>query len=425
MRILVFGNINAGKSVVVSELLRRYPVTPVLSIDDYRRRYGDGTHEGDTLAMDRFVGDATATFDGIIECTGLGPLGYKLHEALPVKEVLLLHVTVPLEECLSRIDRKDFAATPYPPFSESLPDTIRRCHAEFERGDLQALWDDVALWTFPVDGTTSDLRNEIDRLPLRQLSALASVVYALRKSRRIDALVWYGSGARGELTPESDIDLFAVTAVSANELSNLLADTIPDIVFHDHIGTKVTLRFADHTLVEINCSRNMSGIDAFYVEARIQNHRRAVLIGDGDVREHLETIASRDVDRTPLADFLLSECVYFVLSLPSIASRGDQYKYYFHNNIVIHNVIRLKALASEDDFLNFLPPNALRFLEPEEVEVLSYRLGDDMVIHARGLRSYMQRLIKTLGLPDIDRARYVSYLERLDAESENTINGTR
>ena len=73
---------------------------------------------------------------------------------------------------------------------------------------------------------------------------------------------------------------------------------------------------------------------------------------------------------------------YFVLSLPPIARKADQYKHYFHNNIVVHNIIQLKALASGDDFLNLLPPNALRFLQPDDVVDLVYNLGDDMVTAA-------------------------------------------
>lgn len=89
MRVLVFGNINAGKSVVVSALAELYPDTPVVGIDDYRCRFGDGSHEGDSLAMDRFGADAGDASDAIVE------------------------------KCLTRIDSKDFTATPYPPFPDS------------------------------------------------------------------------------------------------------------------------------------------------------------------------------------------------------------------------------------------------------------------------------------------------------------------
>ena len=417
MRILVFGNINAGKSTIVSELLKVIPETPVLSIDNYRRQHGDGTHGGDVLAMDQFVRHVAESCDAIVECTGLGPLGHKLHDTLPAKEALVLHVVAPLEECLARIAKKDFALTPYPPFSEILPDTIRRCHNEFERGDLRALWDDVALWIFAINGTVSDLRSEIKLLPIRQLLALSAVVRAARAIGTIRSLVWYGSGARGELTPESDIDLFAVTDLSVDRISCLLAAAIPEVVFQDHVGTKATLRFVDRTLVEIDCSNDLSRINTFYAEARVQDHARTVLIGDDDVREHLCGLASRRVDQTPLIKSLLSECVYFVLSLPPIARKGDRYKFYFHNNIVVHNVIRLKALATGDDFLNFLPPNALCFLEPDEVGVLLYNLGDDMIAHARRLRRYLRRFIETLRLcwpPGIEQSKYLSYLKRFD-----------
>lgn len=45
MRIFVVGNINAGKSYIVSKLVKKYPLYKVLSIDEFRKKYSDSRIE--------------------------------------------------------------------------------------------------------------------------------------------------------------------------------------------------------------------------------------------------------------------------------------------------------------------------------------------------------------------------------------------
>jgi predicted nucleotidyltransferase len=413
MRILVFGNINAGKSRVVEYVRHLVPGLPILSIDGYRKKYGDGSFDGDQRAIQQFVSDVARTTRCVVECTGLGPLGTQLHDALSEKESVVLHVITAETTCLDRIAGKDFANTPYPPFDEQLPDTIRRCHAEFARGDLEAMWSDSALWTFPLSGESSAIERDVSSLPLSQLRALAEVVRVLKDAHDVDVLVWYGSGPRGELTPESDIDLFAVTTASVVELAARLHRAISDAVFHDTIGEKITLRFASGVLVEIGCGRQLSEIDPFYAESRIPEPSSSLLIGDQHSAIHLSEVAGRPIDRGPEIRYLVSECFYFILSLPPLARKNDRYKFYFHNNIIFHNIIRLKALESGDTVANYLPADALRCLSDSEIEILTFAFNQDMPEHYRNLVDYFGAFVATLRLPLVDYEQYVRYIEKI------------
>ena len=97
MRIFVFGNINAGKTFLVSKLKDDYfPNYPVLSIDKYRKKYGDNSIEKEIFSQDKFVEDVFKTKDCIVECTGLGPLGKKLYYKQPFKNDIILYIKTPI-----------------------------------------------------------------------------------------------------------------------------------------------------------------------------------------------------------------------------------------------------------------------------------------------------------------------------------------
>ena len=132
--------------------------------------------------MKAFVADASASESCIVECTGFGPLERRLQTAMNPKASMILHVRAELSICLERINQKDFSATPNPPFEEDLPDTLTRCHAEFEEGDLKELWKPKAIWIFSVNGEVKDTDNRINKLPFDQIRALAAVYRALGTS---------------------------------------------------------------------------------------------------------------------------------------------------------------------------------------------------------------------------------------------------
>ena len=77
----------------------------------------------------------------------------------------------------------------------------------------------------------------------------------------------------------------------------------------------------------------------YYRHAGLRDARWSVLKGDARVQEQLAAIASEE----PVPDVaaLVSELVYYTLSLGPLAERGDSYKYSFHLFIV-----RLKAIEA-------------------------------------------------------------------------------
>jgi hypothetical protein len=414
VRVLVFGNINAGKTHVTDVLQQLLPERPLLNIDDYRKKFGDGSFEGEELAQARFISDVVGSNDCIAECTGLGPLGQRLHAAVPHKESIVLHVVASEAVCLGRVHGKDFAATPYPPSEEAIENTIRRCHDEFVRGDLKQLWRDSALWTFPLSGESHSVREEVTALPIAQVQALSSVLAAVRELPDVSALIWFGSGPRRKMSHNSDIDLFLVSSRATADVLARVTESVPQIVFSDQMHNKLTFRFPTEVLVEMTCIETLSDLDEYYPESRFQCPSDSVLLGGAETLRHLESIRGRQTETKTLAADLWRECFYYVLSLGPLSRKGDVYKYYFHNNIVLHNVVRLKALEAGQVEFNYLPLNSRRLLSDEEIDVLTYPMGHDMEEHRRRLIGYMVKFIQTLDVVIDDRERYVSYLSQIE-----------
>ena len=411
MRILVFGNINAGKSYVVDVLRNIYPSLPVISIDDYRKRYGDVSFEGDEEAMAAFITDASSSESSIVECTGLGPLGIQLQKALRPKSSVIIHVRASLSTCQERITQKDFSATPYPPFSETLEDTISRCHSEFERGDLEALWKSTALWDFSIDGESNKTEKLILGLPLVQLKALSAVTGVLAEMNQTKALIWYGSGPRGELVPESDIDLFLQTSQEITVVENFLRSNLMELAFTDLLKSKLVLRFNSRVMVEITCADDLLPLDHFYSYSRIKDSSLSVLLGDEQVLNHLDQIEAAGNDNTEDVQFLLSEAFYYLCSLNPLASKGDRYKFYFHANIFLHNIVRLKAMDVGQTETNYLPVDAMEVLNSKEKQQLFFRVQQDMTEFIAGAKDCLIQFLRTSETCRPFSEKYLKFLE--------------
>ena len=81
------------------------------------------------------------------------------------------------------------------------------------------------------------------------------------------------------------------------------------------------------------------------------------------------------------------------MSLPPLIGKDDEYKYYFHNNIIIHEYVRLKAFLHGVFEHSYLPRHAKRFLSDEEWKGLFYNLGDDRKSHCQMVRALCEKLL--------------------------------
>ncbi|MBK9483459.1 MAG: hypothetical protein IPO02_16105 [Bacteroidetes bacterium] len=71
MKLLLFGNVGCGKSTISREIISSGKQFQLLNIDDFRRKFGDGSMEKEKLAKERFVDEIDIdNSNQIIECSG-------------------------------------------------------------------------------------------------------------------------------------------------------------------------------------------------------------------------------------------------------------------------------------------------------------------------------------------------------------------
>lgn len=362
MRIFIFGNINSGKTTLLDVLKIRYTQYSILRIDDFRRKYGKGDYESDLYAQDMFVQAVIGHENALVEATGLGPLGQRLKEAFNGFFGVILYVDTPIALCLERIDPEKFMNTPYPVFSETLENTIKRCGTEFQKGDLVSLWGMKITQHFTIKGDLN-FKHQLKEIPLELLLHFEQLVAVLDTIDKIQSLFTFGSMARGELTFNSDIDVFAVTELTASEMGDYLKQEMKiKTLFTDTIRNKLTLRFEGNLLIEINCIRNIEEVALFYREAKIKNVSQSLYIGVPADIQVLEEFSRETVDEKRLVEEFISEIFYYICSLPAIMDTKDEYKFYFHGNIILHNFVRIKAILSGVKDKNYLPVQSKEFL---------------------------------------------------------------
>lgn len=115
MKVLIFGNLASGKSYLATKIREVIPNLEYLSVDDFRRKIGDGTMVKEKKAKQAFLNSILPNKFQLIEATGLGDTGKTIAKILQQtgELKLILILKVPLEICLRRLDARIWD-TPYP-----------------------------------------------------------------------------------------------------------------------------------------------------------------------------------------------------------------------------------------------------------------------------------------------------------------------
>ena len=88
-------------------------------------------------------------------------------------------------------------------------------------------------------------------------------------------------------------------------------------------------------------------------------------------------------------EYLVSELLYFVKSLPKIIEENDRYKYYFHFNIIVHNYIRVNEILKGNVKYNYLPK-----VDYDEYKELIELDQSDLNTHYIKTREMVRKLLK-------------------------------
>jgi len=394
MRIFVFGNINSGKTTIIEELKNNLPDFSILQIDNYRKKFGDGTKQGEIQAQTRFINSVFLSKDAIVEATGLGPLGAKLRDTITYKHDILLYVDTPCKVCLERIESKKFSQIPYPKVSENIEDTINRCANEFSEGDLNSFWKKKVFNIIKLTNT-----KDLLEIPFELYKGFSNIVDVLYDDLNIESIYTYGSFARNELHTNSDIDAFIVSPKGIDYFLDILSKKTS--YFIDNIQNKITIRFDSH-LIELLVINRLQEGERFIIGSEITNLlSHAIKLNKTD-KDYLINL---DIDRTnPIddIDFLVAKMVYYLLELPKIIQKNDKYRYYYESAIVVHAYVRVAEISKNNIKRNYLPH--VDYLEYQEFLQINY---NDLESHKNLLKKAAIKLLAKLEPEYINKYRDV------------------
>ena len=118
----IFGPPNSGKTTLRKTLAEMHPDYPNFCIDDFRRRYGDGTINGEIRSQISFWGSMMS--GGFFECSGAGRFTSQYITYFRYRRQFIIVMGTPSDVCISRIRKGKYDGIPFP-FSGSDEEFIR------------------------------------------------------------------------------------------------------------------------------------------------------------------------------------------------------------------------------------------------------------------------------------------------------------
>ena len=385
MKIFVLGNINAGKSYAIERLRRLLPNYSVLQIDEYRKKYCDGSIEKEELLWSSFAKDVLNHENAIVEFSGGGKIAENIISGLTPKTCIVLKILEDVAICLDRIKTKDFSATPYPkyPGAESLEETIIRIDRNMQDGIIEHTWSAYAIKIFDIKDVS-----ELEKIPFVHYEKTIKLIN-LYKDTDVKMFM-FGSMGRGELSFNSDIDLFLLSDKDASYHANIIRDYFDKVSV---MGNEVVIREND-ILIELDVIRDIKEAECFYSTGNIKNVNATIIFGDTVLEKQLNDFKNKERNICEELKFITERLNYYVLSLPPLMRKGDEYKYFFHNNIIVHEYVKLKAILAGVIDYNYLPRMAKQYLTDDEWNKIIYSFGDDMIKHYEKVKLLSDEIIR-------------------------------
>jgi len=141
MKVLVFGNLGAGKTTFALALKNQHIDFEYLAIDEFRQNFSDGTMLGEGMAKNNFIDSIDEHSNQIIEATGLGETAQLLFSKINGIEckVLVVILLTPLDICLKRLNERKWK-TPFPGTVKDALELTAKTNRLIQQGEIQKRW---------------------------------------------------------------------------------------------------------------------------------------------------------------------------------------------------------------------------------------------------------------------------------------------
>ena len=387
MKIFVLGNINAGKSYAIERLRRLLPDYSVLQVDEYRKQYCDGSIEKEEWLWSYFANEVLAQEKAIVEFSGGGKIAENIIAGLIPKTCIILKIVEDVAVCLNRIKTKDFSNTPYPkyPGTESLEETIVRIDHNMKDGIIERTWSSSAIQIYDLENI-----EDLNKIPFIHYEKAIKLINLYQGTD--NKLFTFGSIGRGELTVNSDIDMFLLSNKNAEYHAKKLYNAFENVSV---MGNEVVIR-EDGVLLELDVIQNVNEAELFYSTGNIKDVKATIIFGDELLEKKLTEFKDKRRNISEELKFITERLNYYVLSLLPLMRKRDEYKYFFHNNIVVHEYVKIKAILAGITDYNYLPLMAKQYLTDNEWSKIIYSFGDDMEKHYKIVKNLSDEIIRNV-----------------------------
>lgn len=383
MRIFVLGNINSGKSYLIKNISKILPNYDILKIDDYRINHCDGTLESELKMWHDFPNEIMKYENAIIELSGGGRVSDNIVKLLDNNSFIVLKLNTNVKTCLLRNKNKDFSLIPYPKeFNEPIEETIKRVGKDMDNKSIEKVWS-KALNIIELSNDS----NLFD-LPLIQYHLLFKLKSSLSDYK--GSLFTFGSTGRGMMKNTSDVDTYFLTDVPKELLFDNLNNQFNEVRL---MADEFIIR-ENGVLLEMNYINDINKASLFYNRSLIANPLKTILKDDYNIVNNLINFSNQQFDKLKEINYTIERLNYYVESLPVLIKKNDEYKYFFHNNIVVHEYVKLSAFLNEVFDFSYLPIQAKKYLTDDEWNKIIYSFGDDQNIHYKIVREMSDIIIK-------------------------------
>lgn len=140
MKVIVFGNIASGKTTLLSKINEEFSFD-IVAIDDFRRKFGDGSNEAELIARSKFFTKIISGRNQFIECLGVGKVADQLFDLLYESNEVILCVILntPKEICIERLSNRTWDI-PFPKPIEEVFDLVERTEVQILNEQIQQKW---------------------------------------------------------------------------------------------------------------------------------------------------------------------------------------------------------------------------------------------------------------------------------------------
>ena len=398
MRFFILGNINAGKSTFAKKiklyLKSKGLEYPILSIDDFRKKYGDGSKKSENIAQNKFHLSINKTQNAIIEMVGFGDIATNIIESLDKNSCIIIYIESPLNICLKRLKtkKKMLESIPYPESINNIEKTIHNLNAYFTRGKLQEKWKKVYLIFYKIN-TMDNLSDFIKRLPLEHYHYLSEVIHIL-KSNNYKKLVSFGGLGRCDINIFSDLDLILITKKKISQVYELLKNFFEKMKYFKiyALDEKIIINIHSHIVIEIAVVYKFCEYIQFYHGSSITNISKSILLGNEKLEKEIKHLIINYKPNVINRDICEKKINYYVELLQKAYLANDDFRFYFMNNLIVNQVVRVLCLKENITEFLYCPKNINTLVKKYNVKTILWDMITDKQKHIDKLFNFLKNI---------------------------------